>query len=87
MTTDAPTRARYLALRYSGWGMFAVFVIYPLSIIPAAIALAWLLHWGIDLRKPFELFYAPVIWAQDNVDWVRRIGDVIGPQIDRLVPR
>jgi hypothetical protein len=81
--SDAPQRPGHSA----GWWFFvAVFLIYPLSIMPAYVALLVLRSRGIDLYPAYEAFYRPVIWILTNVEWARRLNDLIEPMLRRLAP-
>jgi hypothetical protein len=60
---------------------------YPLSIIPAYVAVLLLSSRGINLNVAFQTFYAPVIWVLDNVAWARRLSDLIEPVLRGLAGR
>jgi hypothetical protein len=86
-TPEDPQRSKDSA----GWGLmswflFAVFIIYPLSIMPAYVALLLLRSRGIDLYTAFESFYWPVLWVLRNVEWARRLNNQIEPLLRRLAP-
>jgi hypothetical protein len=68
-----------------GWFLLAVFVIYPLSIMPAYVMLLLLRSRGIDLHVAFETFYWPVIWVLENVEWAGRLNNTIEPLLRGLV--
>jgi hypothetical protein len=68
-----------------GWFLFAVFIVYPLSIMPAYVALLLLRSRGIDLYAPYESFYWPIIWVLENVEWARRLNNTIEPLLRGLV--
>jgi hypothetical protein len=68
-----------------GWSLFAVIVVYPLSIMPAYVALLLLRSHGIDLYAPFATFYWPVIWVLENVEWAGRLNNTIEPLLRGLV--
>jgi len=67
--------------------LLAIALIYPLSIIPAYVALLLLRSRGIDLIAPYESFYWPVLWVLRNVEWARRLSDLIEPGLRRLAGR
>jgi hypothetical protein len=86
-----PQNARSDALQRPGhsagwWFFVAVFLIYPLSIMPAYVALLVLRSRGIDLYPAYESFYRPVIWILTNVGWARRLSNLIEPMLRRLAP-
>ena len=60
---------------------------YPISIMPAYVALLLLQSRGIDLYGLYEIFYWPVIWVLKNVEWARRLDDLIEPVLRRLASR
>ncbi len=60
---------------------------YPLSIMPAYVVLLLLRNRGIDLYAPYEVFYWPVIWVLRNVEWARRLNDLIEPMLSRAAGR
>ena len=60
---------------------------YPLSIMPAYVALLLLRSRGIDLYEAFEIFYWPVLWLLRNVGWARRLNDLIEPALRALAGR
>jgi hypothetical protein len=68
-----------------GWALVSLFVIYPLSIIPAYVALLVLRRHGIDFYAPYEVFYWPIIWLLRNVALLRRLNDLIEPLLRGLV--
>jgi hypothetical protein len=68
-----------------GWFLFAVFVVYPLSIMPAYVVMLLLRSRGIDLYEPYASFYWPIIWVLRNVEWARRLDDTIEPLLRGLV--
>jgi hypothetical protein len=85
-TAEGPERSKDAA----GWGLaswflFAAFVVYPLSIMPAYVMLLLLRSRGVDLYAPFETFYWPVIWVLENVEWARRLNNTIEPVLRGLV--
>ena len=67
--------------------LLAIAIIYPLSIIPAYVALLLLSSRGVDLIAPYESFYWPVLWVLRNVEWARRLNDLIEPALRRLAGR
>jgi len=68
-----------------GWGLMGLFVIYPLSIMPAYVTMLMLMRRGIDLYAPYRIFYWPIIWLLDNVALLRRLNDLIEPVLRGLV--
>jgi hypothetical protein len=67
------TRQEYGTYRYRkevAWLLFALFVLYPVSIFPAGLIGAWLVELGIVPERPIfatiENVYAPVIWLVDR---------------------
>jgi hypothetical protein len=95
MTTEPATDAASEDSRPSGlfsvllnvrwWIVIAL--AYPLSIIPAYVALLLLRSHGIDLSVAFDTFYSPVIWILDNVGWARRLNALIEPMLRSLAGR
>ena len=70
-----------------GWLVVVIFVIYPLSIFPAAIAGAWLEHWGIvDLNEPFNVFYWPVVTVVDATEAGGQVGRFLSSLFDSVMP-
>jgi|HubBroStandDraft_4_1064222.scaffolds.fasta_scaffold1816016_1 hypothetical protein len=67
--------------------LLAIALIYPLSIIPAYVALLLLSSRGVDLTAPYEFFYWPVLWILRNVEWARRLNDLIEPALRHLAGR
>jgi hypothetical protein len=68
-----------------GWTLVSLLVIYPLSIIPAYVAVLVLRRHGIDLYAPYEVFYWPIIWLLRNVALLRHLNDLIEPLLRELV--
>jgi hypothetical protein len=62
-------------------------LLYPLSIIPAYVAMLLLSSHGIDLSPSFDAFYRPVLWVLRNVEWARRLNDQIEPVLRHLAGR
>jgi hypothetical protein len=85
--TDKDARpSALLAFLNIRW-LLAIALIYPLSIIPAYVALLLLNSRGVDLIAPYESFYRPVLWVLRNVEWARRLNDLIEPALRRLAGR
>jgi hypothetical protein len=60
---------------------------YPISIMPAYVALLLLQSGGIDLYGAYEIFYWPVIWVLTHVGWARRLDALIEPLLRHLAGR
>jgi hypothetical protein len=75
-----------LALLNIRW-LLAIALIFALSIIPAYVALLLLSSRGVDLIAPYESFYWPVLWVLRNVEWARRLNDLIEPALRHLAGR
>jgi len=67
--------------------LLVIVFVYLLSIMPAYVALLLLRAAGIDLYDSFEAFYRPVLWVLRNVEWARRLNDLIEPMLRRLAGR
>jgi hypothetical protein len=67
--------------------LLLIVVVYFLSIMPAYVALLLLRSCGIELYDSFEYFYRPVLWVTRNVEWARRLTDLIEPLLRRLAFR
>ena|ERR1700728_2127760 len=67
-----------------GWSLVSLLVIYPLSIIPAYVALLVLRRHGVDLYPAYEVIYWPIIWLLQNVALLRRLNDLIEPLLRAL---
>jgi hypothetical protein len=70
---------------FSGWTLFVLFLLYPLSIMPAYVVLLVLRSHGIDVYATYETFYWPVIWVLRNVQVFRYLNDLIEPALRGLV--
>jgi hypothetical protein len=75
------------AARWSsgGWPLLVLVILYPVSIVPAYVALLVLRRRGIDLSPAYDVFYWPVLWVLQNVPLFRQINDVIEPALRGLV--
>jgi hypothetical protein len=67
--------------------LMVIALIYPLSIMPAYVVLLLLRSRGIDLYDAYESFYRPVLWVLRNVEWARRLNDLIEPALRHLAGR
>jgi hypothetical protein len=68
-----------------GWTVASLLVIYPLSIMPAYVALLVLRRRGIDLYPAYEVLYWPILWLLQNVSFLRSLSDLIEPMLRGLV--
>jgi hypothetical protein len=67
--------------------LLAIALVYPLSIIPPYVVLLLLSSRGVDLTAPYQSFYWPVLWVLRNVEWARRLNDLIEPALRHLAGR
>jgi hypothetical protein len=70
-------------LQYVRWWP-VIALLYPLSIMPAYVALLVLRSQGIDLYVSFEVAYWPVLWVLRNFEWARNLNNLIEPLLRRL---
>jgi hypothetical protein len=71
-----------------GWAAPAVAFIYTFSVVPSAVALRWLLHYGAvadggSVCRAVAYFYAPVEWLAGRNP---QVYDTISNIIRRLSP-
>ena len=69
----------------NGWAPLLVVLLYPVSIMPAYVAMLVLRRRGIDLYAAYEVFYWPVLWVLENVPLFRYINDLVEPVLRGLV--
>ena len=86
---NPPFRWLRLTDRRSAWTWsataFLLLVAYVLSPIPFGVVAAHLGFDGIEpLDTAFEVFYAPLIWLHDHVEFVHDFYDWYGDAYDRM---
>ncbi len=68
-----------------GWTLIGIFVIYPLSMMPAYVAVLILRRHGIEVFAAYRFAYWPILWLLDNVELFHRLDRLIEPMLRGLV--
>jgi hypothetical protein len=92
--SDEPKKTQTkLSLRSAfAWLAVVLFVIYPISAIPAVVAEEWLVRFHVvnheTYWRGFSAAYAPVLWAIDHSPLLQRADDFFRERIrPSLTPR
>ncbi len=82
--SDAPPSSNWVSSA-AGWTAVGLVVLYPLSMMPAYMAMLVLRRHGIDLWEPYRVFYSPILWCVDNVPLGQYLNHSIAPVLRKLV--